>query len=97
MKGVLDPPDFDYDGELVPGPDYEVVYLNSTEYILESGESLPGPDLPLQLSGHAMLRINETFSMIIGGAVNVNFTYAYGLDKTCFLIMSQRLLQRDQN
>ena len=82
MKDVLDPPDINLYGESVPGPDYEVILLNSTEYILESGESVLGPDLPLQLFGHTVVGINETSSLIIGGAMKANFTYYHGLDKT---------------
>ena len=40
--------------------------LISTEYVKMSG-SLPGPDLPIALDGHAMAAINSTVSMVIGG------------------------------
>ena len=45
---------------------------------------MPGPDLPLKLSAHSIVGFNETSSLIIGGAVRVNFTYSYGSDKTWF-------------
>ena len=82
MKDVLNPPDIEFYGELIPGPDYCEVVLSSTEYILESGESVPGPDLPLELFGHTITGINDTHSMVVGGAVIVNRTHSYGLDKT---------------
>ena len=45
----------------------------STEYIRMSG-SMPGPDLPMALWGHAVVAINSSCDMIIGGA------YGYGAD-----------------
>ena len=60
IKDVLNPPDIEFYGELIPGPDYEEVVLSSTEYILESGESMPGPDLPRELFGHTITGINDT-------------------------------------
>ena len=47
--------------------DYPPVYLSSTEYILRNGESVKGPELPLNLGGHTLISINSTFSMFIGG------------------------------
>ena len=41
--------------------------LNSTEYILPSGQSLIGPDLPTELFGHAITNVNSTHSLLIGG------------------------------
>ena len=40
--------------------------LVSTEYVTISG-TIPGPDLPMALTGHAMVTINSTCSMVIGG------------------------------
>ena len=40
--------------------------LPSSEYITLSG-STPGPELPMPLNFHAMVAINTTYSMIIGG------------------------------
>jgi N-acetylneuraminic acid mutarotase len=40
--------------------------LASTEYVTISG-TLPGPDLPTTLFQHAMVAINSTCSMVIGG------------------------------
>ena len=44
--------------------------LASSEYIRLSGSS-PGPDLPMALTGHAMIAINTTHSMVIGGLSNL--------------------------
>jgi hypothetical protein len=41
-------------------------YLASTEYVTVIGTML-GPDLPMTLDFHAMVAINSTFSMVIGG------------------------------
>ena len=41
-------------------------YLNSTEYITMAG-TMPGPDMPMALSEHAMVAINSSVCMIIGG------------------------------
>ena len=41
-------------------------YLASTEYVTVTGTML-GPDLPIALSYHAMVAINRTCSMVIGG------------------------------
>ena len=40
--------------------------LASTEYITMTG-TMPGPDLPINLWCHAMVAINNTCSMVIGG------------------------------
>ena len=40
--------------------------LASTEYVTVTGTK-PGPELPINLSGHAMVAINSTCSMVIGG------------------------------
>jgi N-acetylneuraminic acid mutarotase len=42
------------------------VYFASTEYVTVTG-TMPGPDLPMDLYKHAMVAINSTFSMVIGG------------------------------
>ena len=44
-------------------------YLASTEYVTLTGTML-GPDLPMALEGHAMVAINRTCSMVIGGSSN---------------------------
>ena len=48
------------------GWDVNGLPLLSSEYIKLSGSS-PGPDLPMYLQKHAMIAINKTHSMIIGG------------------------------
>ena len=54
-------------------------HFASSEYIRLAGSS-PGPDLPMALSGHAMIAINATHSMVIGGADSGN----YQLDLTFY-------------
>ena len=44
-------------------------YLATTEYVTVTGTML-GPDLPMALQGHAMVAINRTCSMVIGGYSN---------------------------
>ena len=41
-------------------------WLSSTDYVTMSG-TLPGPDLPMTLAQHAMVAINSSSSMVIGG------------------------------
>ena len=41
-------------------------YLASTEYVTVTGTML-GPNLPQALTNHAMVAVNKTFSMVIGG------------------------------
>ena len=43
-----------------------LVALASTEYVTVT-ETVPGPDLPIALFHHAMVAINSTCSMVIGG------------------------------
>jgi hypothetical protein len=45
-------------------------YIASTEYVTEAGTML-GPDLPMTLCYHAMVAINSTCSMVIGGISTV--------------------------
>ena len=49
--------------------------LKTTEFILASGNSTPGPDLPIALEKHAMAKVDLSISMIIGG-------YSYDNDLT---------------
>ena len=53
-------------------------YLASTEYVTVTG-TMPGPDLPMALAYHAMVAINSTCSMVIGGSSNF-----YSLASTFF-------------
>ena len=41
--------------------------LDSTEYVTMT-KTMPGPDMPTALEAHAMVPINSTFSMVIGGS-----------------------------
>ena len=47
----------------------------STEFVTVTGTML-GPDLPIALEKHAMVAINSTFSMVIGGESSYFVTYA---------------------
>ena len=49
------------------GGNYE--YLKSTDYVTVTG-TLPGPDLPMSNYLHAIVAINSTCSMVIGGYKN---------------------------
>jgi hypothetical protein len=40
----------------------------SSEYITLEG-SIPGPEMPISIALHALVAINKTFSMVIGGAI----------------------------
>ena len=40
---------------------------DSSEYILSSGKSVVGPKLPMKMVGHAMVNINRTSTIFIGG------------------------------
>ena len=44
---------------------------NETEYISFNGTVSLGPPLPIRISKHTILSINETFSMLIGGYVEI--------------------------
>ena len=48
------------------GSEYGEIF-SSTEYILENGESIEGPKLPIGLAAHSVIGINSTFSMVVGG------------------------------
>ncbi len=47
---------------------YPDIYVNSTEFVYFDGrEANQGPDLPLPLARHCMVRINQKWAMLIGG------------------------------
>lgn len=48
------------------------IRIASSEFVLNNGSILKGPDLPTENSGHAMVNINNTVTMVIGG--NLFFT-----------------------
>jgi hypothetical protein len=51
----------------VTGGSNHIVGLHaSTEYVTIT-KTMPGPDLPMALEAHAMVAINSTCSMVIGG------------------------------
>ena len=41
--------------------------LKSTEFMTEDGKNFSGPDLPLALSGHAIVALNSGAFILIGG------------------------------
>ena len=43
--------------------------LSSTEYIFSDGRNEEGPPMPMALYGHAMVKINETTSFLVGGYI----------------------------
>ena len=51
-------------------------YLASTEYVTVTGTML-GPDMPIGLTYHAMVAINSTFSMVIGGEALIAYIGDY--------------------
>jgi hypothetical protein len=55
---------------------YNGVILASTEYVKMTGTML-GPDLPMALEYHAMVAINSTCSMVIGGNADSALTFFY--------------------
>ena len=55
--------------------------MDSSESIGLDGQSQPGPDLPLKLAGHCLVKINETTIFMGGGLDNKNF-YFHILDQT---------------
>ena len=64
------------------GLNYDTLeHISSTEYILKNGESVKGPQLPLAVSDHTAIGINSTFSMVIGGTLDIrngiDFTFFY--------------------
>ena len=56
--------------------DVNPVRLESTEYVEETG-TMFGPDLPTTLETHAMVAINSTCSMIIGGVGQLSGSLFY--------------------
>lgn len=43
--------------------------ISSTEYIFSDGRNEDGPPMPIALSSHAMVKINETTSFLVGGYI----------------------------
>ena len=52
--------------------------LASTEYVTVT-ETMLGPYLPMALSDHAMVAINRTFSMVIGGYTGGDSSFSYSV------------------
>ena len=44
-------------------------YLSSSEFLSFEGTTMQGPTLPIALNWHAMINIEDDFSMIVGGMV----------------------------
>ena len=70
VTGGAEYEDFEYDD-----------IFSSTEYILENGESIEGPNLPISLAAHSVVGINSTLSMFIGGFISggksIDLTHYY--------------------
>ena len=75
------------------------LHLASSEYITLAGNS-PGPDLPMSLDGHAMIAINRTHSIVIGGSklneitIDLTFYFNHGIQKW---IDGPRLIKAREN
>ena len=70
MANLIFIPIFDNKKVWITGGEYRsggIKHHNSSEYILANGTSIPGPDLPVQITLHKMVNINSTHTMIIGG------------------------------
>jgi N-acetylneuraminic acid mutarotase len=66
----------------VTGGNYNFGLLASTEYVTMT-KTMPGPDLPMGLDGHAMVVINSTCSMVIGGHLSgegANYCQLFGFN-----------------
>jgi hypothetical protein len=67
--------------------------LASTEYVSVTGTML-GPDLPMALRNHAMVAINSTFSMVIGGNNGIILASTFFYDHNeCEWIIGPSLMQ----
>ena len=60
---------------IIGGIDDSEEVKRTTEYISAHDSSQKdGPELPIGLASHAVVKVNETLSMLIGGFVGVNNT-----------------------
>ena len=50
--------------------------LSSSEYIFSDGRNEDGPPMPIALQVHAMVKINETTSFLVGGIHNLDYFYS---------------------
>ena len=62
---------------------YPPGHLASTEYVTVTGTT-HGPDLPMALTYHAMVAINSTCSMVIGGHSYLDYSYPDGYSASTF-------------
>ena len=61
--------------------------LIKKSWTVSTGESVHGPDLPMPLSNHAMVNVNETHILIIGGDKKINSNIdnnSIAMDKTWY-------------
>ena len=63
----------------VRGVDFHWSIFASTEYVTVTGTMI-GPDLPMALGFHAMVAINSTCSMVIGGYIGVTLASTFFYD-----------------
>ena len=55
---------------ILGGSDENNILLNSTEYIFHDGRQEDGPGLPIAISRHTAIQINDTQFMILGGLIS---------------------------
>ena len=54
------------------------LYHDSSEYILSSGQSVAGPNLPMKMAYHAIVNINKTSTIFIGGNQGGDVGWCFG-------------------
>ena len=67
-------------------------HLKTTEFVnIKTLSSIPGPDLPIELAGHCMVKLNQTTVIVIGGENDngiVDKTFLYNIDNPEFEVRS---------
>ena len=67
-------------------------HLKTTELVnLKTLSSIPGPDLPIELAGHCMVKLNERTVIVIGGENDngiVDKTFLFNIDDPEFKVRS---------
>ena len=59
---------------ILGGADKYFDSLSSTEYIFADGRNHDGPPMPIGLTGHAMVKINQSIPFLVGGLDNDGFS-----------------------
>ena len=60
--------------------------LSSTEFIFSDGRNEEGPPMPIALYGHAMVKINQSTSLLVGGFPGVRIIFSKLISKKTKLI-----------